>query len=673
MKNFLRALRFAWPYRRRFLLSVLCALLAAAFWSLNFTAIYPVLKIISKEKNLQGIIDDSIAECNGRIKVEEDKLEVHSREAKELEKLPRGRDRSEKARKLSGNQARVEGRLQSARNEFYRYQVAKRYIDMFMPQDRFQTLVFLICLVVGGIALKGVFEFWQETLVGSVVNLSQYDLRNRFYRRAIHLDVSHFTEQGTHEIMARFTNDMELLGAGQRMLFGKVVAEPLRALGCIIFACWISWQLTLMFLVLVPVALVILTKAGRLMKRATRRLLERMSQIYKILQETFTGIRIVKAFTREAGERRRFREATKDYYHKAMRVVTIDALSGPIIELLGVAAVAGALLVGAYLVLNKRPDLWGITMSAYPLEAESLLQLYALLAAIADPVRKLSSFLTKVQSGAAAADRIFTLMDKEPHVQANTSCPRLPRHTGTLEFKNVCFSYEPGHPILTNVDLHVAFGETVALVGKNGCGKSTLVGLIPRFYDPDHGTIAVDGVDIRTAHLRSLRQQVGMVTQESILFDDTIYNNIAYGSPHAGREDVERAAQQAFVHEIILKLPHGYETRIGEAGGKLSGGQKQRLALARAILRNPAILILDEFTSQTDAESEAIIHRVLREFMRGRTAIVITHRLNTLEIADRIVVLDAGRIVAVGTHADLLRDCDVYQRLHEAQFQRMVA
>jgi len=301
------------------------------------------------------------------------------------------------------------------------------------------------------------------------------------------------------------------------------------------------------------------------------------------------------------------------------------------------------------------------------------LQLYALLAAIADPVRKLSSLLTKVQSGAAAADRIFTLMDREPRVRRNTSCPRLRRHQGAVEFKNVCFSYEPGHPILTNVDLRVDFGETVALVGKNGCGKSTLVGLIPRFYDPDHGAIAVDGVDIRTANLRSLRQQIGMVTQESILFDDTVYNNIAYGSPHASREDIERAAQQAFIHEIILKLPRGYETRIGEAGGKLSGGQKQRLTLARAILRNPTILILDEFTSQTDAESEAIIHRVLRDFMRGRTAFVITHRLNTLEIADRIVVLDAGRVVAVGTHVDLLRECAIYQRLHEAQFQRLVA
>jgi ATP-binding cassette subfamily B protein/subfamily B ATP-binding cassette protein MsbA len=466
---------------------------------------------------------------------------------------------------------------------------------------------------------------------------------------------------------------MELLGGGQKMLFGKMVAEPLRAIGCVVFACWINWQLTLMFLVLVPAALVILTRVGRLMKRATRRLLERMSQIYKILQETFIGIRIVKAFTREPGERCRVRKATLDYYHKSMRVVIIDALAGPIVELLGVAAVAGALLCGAYLVLNNRTHLWGIRMTEYPMEAEALLQLYVLLAAIADPVRKLSSFLTKVQSGAAAADRVFNMMDREPQIRPNTAGPRLRRHHDAIAFENVCFSYDPGRPILSGIDLRVGFGETIALVGKNGCGKSTLVGLIPRFYDPDHGSITIDGLDIRAVNLRSLRQQIGIVTQDPVLFDDTVFNNIAYGCPRASREQVEKAAEQAYVHEIILKLPRGYDTLIGEAGGKLSGGQKQRLTLARAILRNPAILILDEFTSQSDAESEAIIHRVLRDFMRHRTAFVITHRLNTLEIADRIVVLDSGRVVAMGVHDDLLKSCGVYQRLHEAHFQRLVA
>ena len=232
---------------------------------------------------------------------------------------------------------------------------------------------------------------------------------------------------------------------------------------------------------------------------------------------------------------------------------------------------------------------------------------------------------------------------------------------------------EPGRPILTNIHLRFRFGETVALVGKNGCGKTTLVGLVPRLFDPDHGSILVDGHDIRGVHLRSLRQQIGIVTQETILFDDTVYNNIAYGNRRAKKEEVEAAAQRAFAHDFIVKMAHGYRTRIGEAGAKLSGGQKQRIALARAILRDPAILILDEFTSQCDLESEGLIHRALRDLLRDRTTFMITHRLNTLEFANRIVVVDNGRIAAVGAHAELLTACPAYQRLHEAQGQRLCA
>jgi ATP-binding cassette, subfamily B, bacterial MsbA len=673
MRNFLRALRFSWPYRYRLAVSVVCAGLAAAFWALNFTAIYPVLKILSSDQNLQEWVNDCIKQATKKVDDRQQDVARDTNRKAHLEKHPELPDRDRDLRRNAEDLAKSQTKLESASNELWHYHVAKRYIDAIFPEDRFQTLAFVILLVVAAIALKGFFEFWQETLVGSVVNRSLYDIRNRFYRRAIHLDVANFNDQGTHELMARFTNDVELLGTGQKMLFGKVVGEPLKAMACVIVACWISWQLTLMFMVLVPVALFILARVGRTMKRATRRLLERTSHIYKILQESFLGIRVVKAFTREPGERQRFRQATKEYYKRAMWVVKLDAMAGPIIEVLGVAAVALALLAGAYLVLNKQTHLFGMRMTAYPLEAESLLQLYALLAAVADPARKLSSVLTRVQSGAAAADRIFQYMDREPKIAANIGGPRLDRHRDSIEFREICFSYEPGHPILYGVSLTVRYGETIALVGKNGCGKSTLVNLLPRFYDPDHGSLLIDGVDIRSAHLRSLRQQIGMVTQDTILFDDTVYNNIAYGHRRTSREQVEAVAKLANAHDFILKLSLGYDTRLLEAGTKLSGGQKQRIALARALLRDPTILILDEFTSQSDALNEAEVHRLLREFRGKRTMFVITHRLNTLEIADRIVVLDGGRIVAMGQHQDLLRTCAIYQSLHEAHSQRLVA
>jgi ABC-type multidrug transport system fused ATPase/permease subunit len=264
-------------------------------------------------------------------------------------------------------------------------------------------------------------------------------------------------------------------------------------------------------------------------------------------------------------------------------------------------------------------------------------------------------------------------MDRRPRVLPNSDGPILSRHCRDIEFRDVCFSYEPGHSILTGIHLYVAHGETIALVGKNGCGKSTLLNMLPRFFDPDHGSIFIDGIDIRGAHLRSLRKQIGMVTQDTLLFDDTIRANIAYGCRHATTQQIEEASQKAYAHDFIVKMPAGYETRIGEGGAKLSGGQKQRLALARVMLHNPSILILDEFTSQTDAESEALIHGALRQHRIGRTTFVITHRLNTLELADRIVVVEGGRIVAVGSHPELLKSCPLYQRLQEAYAQRMVA
>jgi ATP-binding cassette subfamily B protein/subfamily B ATP-binding cassette protein MsbA len=335
-------------------------------------------------------------------------------------------------------------------------------------------------------------------------------------------------------------------------------------------------------------------------------------------------------------------------------------------------------------------------MSQHPIEPESLLQLYVLLAAIADPVRKLSSVFTKIQSGCAASDRIFFFMDKQPRVNANSDGPKLLKTenglvldyrsvseqkpaslSGTggpiLDFKGVCFSYDPGRPIVSNINLSVFEGETIAILGHNGSGKSTLMGMIPRFYDPDHGTIFLGGEDLRNINLRSLRKKISVVTQETVIFDDTIYNNIAYGTRGATKTAIENAAKKAFAHDFIVSLPKGYETVTGESGNKLSGGQKQRIALARAILRDPAIIILDEFTSQSDPESEALIHKVMRDFLKGRTSFVITHRLHTLEIASRIVVLDAGVIAAVGTHKELIASCVPYQRMFEVHGKRLSA
>lgn len=675
MRNFIRAMRFAWPYRRRLFCSIFCAFLAAGLWSLNFTAIYPILKIFGSGKNLQAWVDTSIE------KIEHDDIAPLEQQMRKLKQLAKANEEqtNEKVqmtrrRQLAGEMATVEAKLKSSQDDLYRYHVTKKYIDQYCPTDRFQTLIGVLLIVVLAVALRGIFEFWQESLVGSVVNRTQFDLRNTFFRKALHLDMSHFGEAGTHELMTRLTHDIDTLGGGMKTIFGKVIAEPLKAMACIAVAAWINWQLTLICLILVPFALLILTRVGRTMKRATRRLLEGMTSIYKILQEVFQGVRIVKAFAREPRERTRFRKATRDYFKKAMWVVNLDALTSPVIELMTVFAVALVFLVGAYMVLEKPTRFLWWEITDQPLESETLLQLYALLAAAADPIRRLSNVYTRIQSGWAAADRIFAYMDKEPKIQSNADAPVLASHRVDVEFRNVCFSYAPGQVLLEGVDLHIKHGEIIALVGKNGCGKTSLLNLLPRFYDPDHGSIFIDGQDIRTVNLRSLRKQIAIVTQDSFLFDDTVLNNIAYARPKATREEIEAAARKAQAHDFIVSdLPQGYESIVGTGGQKLSGGQKQRICLARAFLADPSILILDEFTNQNDPEAELYVHRTLQEFRQGRTIFLITHRLHTLEIADRIVVLDEGRVAACGTHAELLRMCPVYQRLHEVQQQRLVA
>jgi len=674
MRNFLRSLRFAWPYRLRVAASIFCAVMAAMLWALNLGTIYPVLNLLTKpDQSWAEQLDETIDKYQAEYDKKSAALDNHKTELMKVGKKPNTKERDREERKLTGAIAQLEGELSRLSRNVYWRQWAKCFLQRFLPPDHFRVLLWVFGTLVIGVALRGVFEFWQDALVGGVVNLALFDIRNLFFRRVMRLDVGQFGDQGSTELMARFTNDMESLGMGVKTLFGRVVGEPLKACACIIAACMISWQLTLLFLVLVPVAVGVLTRVGKLMKRASRRLLERMSSIYKILQEVFVGIRVVKAFQTETHERLRFRAATKDYCHKAMKVVNLDALVSPVIELLGVVAVSIALIAGAFLVLQRETHLFSMRMTDYPMDIATLLQLYAMLAAIADPVRKLSSVYTKLQTGAAAAERIFQSLDREPKVPPNPLGVYLGLHEKSIEFQDVCFAYEHGRPTLSNVNLSVRHGETIALVGKNGCGKSTLLAMLPRFYDPDYGSILIDGIDIRDARMRNLRRQIGMVTQDTVLFDETIAANIAYGRPHATRQEIEVAAQQAFAADFIERLPDGYDSRIGETGGKLSGGQRQRLALARAILRDPRILILDEFTSQCDAESEALIHQALRSFLRGRTSFVITHRLNTLEIANRIVVMDRGRVVAVGTHAELLGDCLVYQRLHEAHFQRKVA
>jgi ATP-binding cassette subfamily B protein/subfamily B ATP-binding cassette protein MsbA len=672
MNHFRRAIKLAFRYRGRLAVSLGCALVAAALWGINIAALYPVLQLVDKKQNLQEWVDTKLTDVGHDIANHEKEIDGLAEQKRGIEAHPPGAFRDNELHKVTEKLNTKESRLAALRATEWRYQQLKHYAIRHLPPDMFETLAILLGLVVLAVAVRGFFEFWQEYLVGVVIARTILDLRSKFYRAAVHQDLRQIQEGGSAELMSRFTNDMEAIANGMKILFGKVVAEPLKAVACLGIALYISWQLTLLFVLIVPLAIAIMTMASKKMKKASRRVLEKMGSLYKILQETFQGLRVVKAFTMEPYERRRFHDAAREYAERSIKVTRIDALTSPLVELTGVVAILLAVLAGAYLVISQQKRVFGIQLTSTPLEMAALMTLYAQLIGMADPIRKLSSVYTKIQSSVAAADRVFAALDRAPQVQPNPEGPRLDRHCKEIEFQNVCFSYTPDRPVLTNVCLRVRAGETIAVVGANGTGKSTLLNLLPRFFDPDHGAILVDGIDIRSANLRSLRRQIALVSQDPILFDDTIASNIRYGNRNATPEQVEDAAKKAFAHDFIASKG-GYDVRVGDLGSSLSGGEKQRIALARAILRDPSILVLDEFSSAIDPVSDRLIHDALQDFKKGRTTFFITHKMHTVQMADRIVVLDNHAVAAIGTQAELMASSPVYRGLYEAQIHAKAA
>jgi ABC-type multidrug transport system fused ATPase/permease subunit len=644
MRKFWRAMAFVWPYRGRLALSLACGLVVAVFWGANISAVYPLLTVLLEKKSLVDWADEKIAhETQKVVDLESNMADI----------------------RRAGERARRVSELESRRWWLERYQRVRPYLERYTPRDSFRTLCLLMLVLLVGMIIKGFFDYLHACFAGLVVQRSMFDLRNRFFRKTLHLDLAHFTEQGTHYLMSRFTNDLESLTSGMRALLGKVLLEPMKAASCLLCACLLNWRLTLIALLFFPAVVFIMAVIGRYLKRMSRRNLESMTRIYKILQESFVGIRVVKAFSMERYERRRFFRETKKYYNQAMKLIRTEALGEPLLEVFAVSAVVGALLAGSYLVITGETHVWGIRLTFDPLGHGKLLTMYALILGVCDPLRKVFAVFGRVQRGVAASERIFQAMDRKPKVTAKPRATHLARHSKSIELHNVAFGYHHERAVLRNINLAVQFGETIAVVGPTGSGKTSLVNLLPRFYDPLAGQVLIDGVDIREISLSSLRKQMGIVTQHTILFDDTIFNNIAYGKPDIDHRKVEAAAKAAYAHQFIANLPGGYDAVIGEMGNTLSGGQRQRIALARAILRDPAILILDEATSSLDVESEALIHQALRSFARGRTTFIVTHRLSTLDIADRIVVVRDGQIEAVGTHDQLLSISETYRRLYE--------
>jgi ATP-binding cassette subfamily B protein/subfamily B ATP-binding cassette protein MsbA len=663
MKNFGRVLRLAMRYRYTFAASLVCALAVAVLWGANIGTVFPFVQVAFQGDSLQHWVRAEITKAQQAGAGQRARTEQLTRQ---LAAAP-----PEQQPGIRAKLSLAHSRLSAEESAEQKYRQLQPYIDRYLPSDPFQTLALITGLALLGTAVKELFVVANNILVERLAQLATFDLRKLFYRRTLRMDLSTFGDEGTSDLMSRFTYDMDSVAGGLAVLFGKLIREPLKMAACLVGAAWICWRLLLLSLVIAPVAGLLVHWLGKMLKRANRRAMEEMAQIYNTLEETFRGIKIVKAFTNEPQQRKRFHQGSKKYYQKAMRIARYDALGHPITEVMGILTISLALLAGAWLVLKGETHLLGIRMCPRPLSLGSLMLFYGLLAGVADPLRKFSDVFNRLQRAGAASDRIFDRLDRQPQVRDPRHPVPAPRHQRDLVFEGVGFAYRPDQPVLEDINLRIPFGRTIAVVGPNGCGKSTLASLIPRFYDPTAGKILLDGVPLGDLRLRELRGQIGLVTQETVLFDDTIFNNMRYGCPHATREDVIRAAQQAHAHQFIEKeLPDGYETVAGTLGGRLSGGQRQRIALARAILRDPAIIILDEATSQIDLESEQAIQQALEKFTQNRTAIIITHRVAVLALADQIVVMQAGRILDIGTHNELLGRCGLYQRLYHIHFEQ---
>jgi ATP-binding cassette, subfamily B, bacterial MsbA len=532
--------------------------------------------------------------------------------------------------------------------------LADRWIVRARPLVALERIC-LILLVV--FLVKNLSDYLQAFLMVSIEQGVIRDLRSALYAHLHELSLSYFHGRRTGMLVSRVTNDMEYLRAAMASSISNLVKQGLTLMGALVWVFVVSWQLALLSLVVVPPLGLTLAVVGRKMRKRSGRAQERMADMTAVLQETIAGVRVVKAFGMEGFESRRFDRANQGFYAAFVHLRRVSAAAQPLTEMAIVVVAVAMLWFGGRQIFAHQ----GLAPQSFMLFVAALLTMLS-------PIKSLAEVNANVQQGVAAAERVFEVLDTAPAIVDRPGAVELPTLRDRIRYEQVSFEYQPGRPVLHDVSFDLRRGEVVALVGSSGAGKSTLMDLLARFYEPTGGRITVDGVDLRDATVSSLRAQLGIVTQETILFHDSVRANIAYGMDGAADEAVRAAAAAAHAHDFVSGLAKGYDTVIGERGLKLSGGERQRLAIARALLKNPPILLLDEATSSLDTESERLVQEALERLMHDRTVLVIAHRLSTVQHADRILVLDGGRLIESGTHPELMERDGTYRRLYELQF-----
>ena len=681
---FWRACRYLGPHRRLVLISVICAIVVGITFTSGLGTMLPVMQVLIKNGTVQDWVNRSIVEerLNVRLSTEAHEVRVVERkgdaqaglEPGTLITLPGrdvGRPKEEAARTLEllsdpgrgsaevllGN---APARLQLS--EVGGLHAMGRAVSQRMPVHPVKAIAVVLGVILFLALFGNAVRFFQEYLSEKAAISAVRDVRHHLYDHALHMPLSFYAQRGTSDVTSRLTSDAQNLQDGMKQLLGNSIQEPIKAAMAMGLALYVSWQLTLFIVLFGPLMFLLIKKFGKHIRRAARAAMQNTSSMLGQIDASLAGIRVVKAAGAERFERRRFRGIVKDLVREQLRIARMEAFNTPVLELLTLVVVCVIVLYAAYLVIVSGK-----------LDNTQFFLVMACLMGIGESLRKCSKINNILQKSNAAATRLFEIIDapiEDPRQGAERERKRviLPPMQREVAFEEITFAY-PGsaRPALSNVTLRVRKGESVAVVGRNGSGKTTLLSLLPRFYSPQRGRITIDGQDIADATLPSLRRQITVVTQDAVIFPGTIADNIAYGLPLAKRAEIEASAKQAFAHEFIMEKGQGYDTVLGEHGAQLSGGQKQRLCIARAILRQTPILILDEATSQVDAESEHLIQQAIEGLMHERTTFVIAHRFSTILSADRIVVMDRGEIVGEGKHQELLGNCPTYRQLYERQ------
>ncbi len=523
-----------------------------------------------------------------------------------------------------------------------------------------QNTVLLNTIAIGIVIvffLRGIFFYGQTYLMSYIGQKVIIDIREDVYRHLQRLSLSYYEKRQTGKIMSYITNDVSAVQSALVDSMIELVTEGMTLLGSLGAMFYLDWKLSLLTLVTLPLVGQAINVFGKKLRTSSTAVQERAADITSVLQESISSVRIIKSFAREDYEIERFNKENNQNFRAQMKNSQIMATLTPVIEFLAAIGVTMIIWYGGKQVIN------------HSLTAGSLIAFLVYAVNLSNPIKRLSRVYGNIQKALAAAARVFEVLDTQPEIKDMPGAASLPTINGYVALNHLTFEYKKGEPALRQVDLKVNPGQVVAIVGPSGAGKTTIANMIPRFYDPTGGNITIDGIDIRTVTLRSLREQIGIVPQETVLFNGSVFDNILYGRLDASQEEVLEAAKAANAHKFIMDMPGGYDTQIGERGSKLSGGQRQRISIARAILKNPRILILDEATSALDTESEKLVQEAVDKLMIGRTSFVIAHRLSTVQRADLIVVMEKGRIAEKGTHAELLAAGGLYSKLYQVQFE----